>query len=159
MKFNILEIQKNEGAVLNFDDVSIPLAAFERNGELFSFPVPVVLSGNFTNIGSGTVRLRAQGEYTLRLRCARCLKEFDRKFPLRIEEMLKSEDAVHGMYDISESVFDTVLLSMDLRYLCKPDCKGLCSKCGADLNEEECGCARVEIDPRLSILNQLLEED
>ena len=73
--------------------------------------------------------------------------------------MLKSEDAVHGMYDISESVFDTVLLSMDLRYLCKPDCKGLCSKCGADLNEEECGCARVEIDPRLSILNQLLEED
>ena len=36
--------------------------------------------------------------------------------------------------------------------LCKEDCKGLCPKCGCDLNEKECSCTTKEIDPRWAVL-------
>ena len=42
--------------------------------------------------------------------------------------------------------------------LCREDCKGLCPKCGANLNRGECGCSRREIDPRLAVLQRILED-
>ena len=53
---------------------------------------------------------------------------------------------------------DCVVLDLDERLLCREDCKGLCDKCGADLNEGPCSC-KAEIDPRLAVLGQLLEND
>ena len=45
-----------------------------------------------------------------------------------------------------------------MRVLCSEDCKGLCPKCGRDLNEGECGCDLKEPDPRLAVLAQLLHD-
>jgi uncharacterized protein len=59
--------------------------------------------------------------------------------------------------DIDELLETNFILDMDSRYLCKEDCKGLCSRCGADLNEGSCSCTR-EKDPRLAVLEQLLDD-
>ena len=50
-----------------------------------------------------------------------------------------------------------LVLELPLRYLCKPDCKGLCCRCGKNLNDGPCGCQK-EIDPRLAALRQLLDK-
>ena len=42
--------------------------------------------------------------------------------------------------------------------LCRPDCRGLCAQCGADLNEGSCGCEAEATDPRLSALRAFLRE-
>jgi len=41
--------------------------------------------------------------------------------------------------------------------LCDEDCKGLCPKCGQDLNQGQCGCVTKEIDPRLAVLQKFLD--
>ena len=51
-----------------------------------------------------------------------------------------------------------LIMDMEMAVVCTEDCKGLCPKCGKDLNEGECGCNRKEVDPRLACLAALLEK-
>ena len=57
--------------------------------------------------------------------------------------------------DISKDVRDYMILSTPMKRLCKEDCKGLCAKCGVDLNEKECDCNDDEIDDRWNVLSEL----
>jgi uncharacterized protein len=50
---------------------------------------------------------------------------------------------------------EQLLLSLPMDIVCKPDCKGLCSVCGQDLNERDCGHDRTVPDPRWSALKNL----
>ena len=59
--------------------------------------------------------------------------------------------------DVSEIAVSAFVLDMEMKILCRPDCKGLCPKCGANLNDGDCGCSRREIDPRLAGLKKLLQ--
>lgn len=59
--------------------------------------------------------------------------------------------------DLNEVIWPGVLLELDTKFLCRPDCRGLCIHCGADLNEGSCGCKNDEIDPRLAGLADLLQ--
>ena len=49
-----------------------------------------------------------------------------------------------------------LILDMETSVLCQEDFRGLCPKCGKNLNEGDCGCDRREVDPRLSKLQELL---
>jgi len=57
--------------------------------------------------------------------------------------------------DVEPLMRERLVLAIPYAPLCKPDCKGLCSKCGANLNESECGCDRKVIDPRLAALKDI----
>ncbi|MBQ1415892.1 MAG: DUF177 domain-containing protein, partial [Selenomonas sp.] len=63
------------------------------------------------------------------------------------------------LLDIEDMVRDTLLAAQSLSNICKPDCKGLCPKCGHNLNEGDCGCDRFVPDPRMAALQQLLNKD
>lgn len=54
--------------------------------------------------------------------------------------------------DVEPLLRERLLLAIPYAPLCKPDCKGLCSQCGANLNDSECGCDRKVVDPRLAAL-------
>ena len=58
--------------------------------------------------------------------------------------------------DLNELVYSEVIVSLPMKHLCKDDCKGICVKCGKNLNEGRCDCPEKEIDPRLSALAELL---
>ena len=60
--------------------------------------------------------------------------------------------------DLDDIVRTVFVLNLDSKLLCKEDCKGICEKCGKNLNEGECGCPKREIDPRLSALADLLKD-
>ena len=59
--------------------------------------------------------------------------------------------------DLDEILTTAFVLNMDSKLLCRPDCKGLCCRCGKNLNDGPCGC-RPETDPRLAVLGQLLKD-
>lgn len=63
-----------------------------------------------------------------------------------------------GTADLEEIARDALILNFEPRLLCKDDCKGLCPKCGKDLNDGPCGCAE-DPDPRMAALRQLLEKE
>ena len=72
------------------------------------------------------------------------------------------ESSIHldcSRCDIFPRVHESVLLELPIRFLCREDCKGLCSVCGADLNEKDCGCPEKEPDPRWQGLKKLLRND
>ncbi|MFA7467076.1 MAG: DUF177 domain-containing protein [Desulfotomaculaceae bacterium] len=58
--------------------------------------------------------------------------------------------------DIAPEVTQTILVNLPMRFICRADCRGLCSVCGADLNNNQCQCTRDELDPRLAKLKDLL---
>lgn len=57
--------------------------------------------------------------------------------------------------DLTEIAREEILLALPQQFFCREDCKGLCEKCGADLNLKDCECGGEEIDPRWAALKNL----
>jgi uncharacterized protein len=95
--------------------------------------------------------------------CRRCLGALRIPFEIRVAEVYRPKGAVweegyvvhEGTIDLERMARDVVGLEMPLGPLCRPDCAGLCPRCGADLNEGPCGCPAGEGDPRWSALREL----
>jgi uncharacterized protein len=60
--------------------------------------------------------------------------------------------------DITDSVRQTLLLALPIKRLCHVECKGLCDRCGVNLNREKCSCAADDIDPRWETLKKLKQQ-
>ena len=121
---------------------------------------------------SGEVVVRGVVEGTLDQECRRCLDPV--KVPLREEvtfvfappDLLGGEDdgeirilaADASGVDLAEPIREEVVLAAPTYTLCSPDCRGLCPRCGADLNETTCECAVEEPDPRWDALRALKNE-
>ena len=126
-------------------------------------------SGKVTNIGGVLeLKVKASGKYSVP--CSRCLKELERDFEEEFSEILVSSDTADEStddavvftgheIDISEIIEANVYLFLPSVFLCREDCKGLCPKCGTDLNEKECTCADDEIDPRWEALKNFVIRD
>lgn len=96
--------------------------------------------------------------------CNRCLEEVEITFDFDLEELfaipLHGEDSAFvvgedGILDLAPLLREEIFLQTPNHILCKADCKGLCIKCGQNLNHGECGCDREEIDPRWASLATL----
>ncbi len=133
---------------------------------------PVQVKGGIVNMG-GYMRLDAGAVLTYDTCCARCLKPLSRSFEISLSrtaieqgklENTSEEEAddyieiVGGMLDLDSVIAEELLMSFPVREICSEECKGLCPKCGRNLNEGECSCEKKEIDPRLAVLAQLLED-
>jgi uncharacterized protein len=57
--------------------------------------------------------------------------------------------------DLVRLVEEFVFLDLPLKPVCRPDCKGLCPRCGVDRNQTACGCGAEVVDPRLAPLLDL----
>ena len=128
---------------------------------------PVVAKGTVKN-SAGVLLMHGMVETTLHGVCDRCAKPFLREvsYPLEavlVKELENEEDADEWVFllendcaDLDDIVRTAFVLNMDSRLLCREDCKGLCFRCGKDLNEGPCDC-QPEADPRLAVLKQLLK--
>jgi DUF177 domain-containing protein len=105
---------------------------------------------------------------SMRLSCARCLKTFERPFDVSVHELFMSGRADEGdeyplddegAIDIEPMMRDAVLLSMPFSPLCRPDCRGLCERCGGDRNLGECTCGPAPGDPRWEALDRIRFDD
>ena len=127
---------------------------------------PVQIEGSVTN-HAGALVLEGKASSLLDLVCDRCGKRYSREKVVELNCLLAAEleDEEHDeIYllegneaDLGEVAGTAFILAMDTKNLCSDNCKGLCAKCGADLNNGPCGC-RPEVDPRLAALAQLLDD-
>lgn len=65
----------------------------------------------------------------------------------------------NGSLKLDEYILEQVAVSLPIKILCKDDCKGLCPKCGVDLNKKDCNCIHEDIDPRLEKLKNFFPKD
>ena len=94
--------------------------------------------------------------------CARCLKPFESAFRVEVQELFRpggpeSDEEYpidEGVLDLEPLIRDNVVPAMPFAPLCRPDCLGLCARCGGDRNLGECSCAEAT-DPRWSALSAL----
>lgn len=131
------------------------------------FQGTLVAEGALENTGGG---FRVSGEIrgTRLFVCDRCLAEVEaqERYPFT-EDFHREGDADdldanalgEDGIDLAPIVRDVVIAALPIRNLCRPDCKGLCPKCGADLNQDDCGCDREVVDPRLAALKDLLMKE
>ncbi len=61
--------------------------------------------------------------------------------------------------DLADDVRQTVLLSIPLKLLCRKECRGLCPRCGKDLNSGPCGCPAGETDTRWDGLRDFFQKE
>ena len=129
---------------------------------------PVMASGIVRNT-AGVLMMKGSIQTRLYGVCDRCASEFERDIEFPIDVVLVTELANEdnedewvfplegdsaNLEDIVRTVF---VLNLDSKLLCEPDCKGLCCKCGTNLNHGPCNCQK-ELDPRFAALRQLLEK-
>ena len=163
MLVELKKIFENEGNVLPLE-AEIDLSDVKQRGESL-FKTPVSVRGEVAN-HLGIVTLKATARFTYCAPCDRCAEQVEREFETPVEHSLvvslNNDDnddflVVENMkLDVDELIRSDVLLSLPTKYLCKEDCKGLCSHCGANLNLGACSCAK-EVDPRLSALLELMD--
>ena len=101
--------------------------------------------------------------------CDRCASPFDREINLPINvvlvtEMANEENEDEWVFplegdsaDLDDIVRTVFVLNLDSKLLCNEDCRGLCHRCGKNLNDGPCNCQK-ELDPRFAALKQLLEK-
>ena len=117
---------------------------------------------------AGALVLEGTARSELDLVCARCGRAFSREKAVALDSLVAQEledeenDDIllldGAVLDLDEAVSTAFILAMDTKNLCSDDCKGLCAKCGANLNLGPCGC-KPDVDPRLAALAQLLDEE
>ena len=88
------------------------------------------------------------------LRCGRCLKTFKR--PIVVDQFVVHQElAGEDFVDLTDSIREDILLQLPQRALCQENCRGLCVRCGADLNESACQCKAESGDLRWHALDQI----
>ncbi|HEY5596624.1 MAG TPA: DUF177 domain-containing protein [Candidatus Bipolaricaulota bacterium] len=169
MKLDLKSLRARKG-------VSVPFSGhFALKGSDFFEPVhirsPLYAEGVATMHAENVVFVDVKLELELDRVCSRCLTPIPARIALEEELALRGTDEPETLpddfsYAVGESeieldpIFLSLLLSQfDLKPLCKPDCKGICSSCGKDLNRFACSCSHAgQKDPRWKHLSELLKE-
>ncbi len=164
MIIDLKSIFVNDNASLPVDYL-LDMSNFEYAGQ-FPLKNAVRLVGTITNKAS-LVRLCAKIVFEYCAPCDRCSKPTTACLEVEEDKILatsiEGEDSdtillVPDMkLDLDELIYSETVVNLPMKHLCKADCKGVCSKCGKDLNKGKCDCPEKEIDPRLAVLAQLLD--
>lgn len=135
-----------------------------------SYPVsePVLAQGTVRNT-AGVLLMKGSITTTIHGVCDRCAEDFHRKidFPIDVvlvTELSNEENEDEWVFplegdsaDLDDIVRTVFVLNLDSKLLCRDDCKGICHRCGKNLNDGPCQCEK-ELDPRFAALKQLLQK-
>lgn len=166
MRLNLGSIIHTPGGVVPFR-FFMDLSWMEHGGQ-HPASEPVLAEGSVVN-KAGVLLLEAELSTNLHCVCDRCAAAFERSYSQKVKAVLVSQlqheenedDWVFLLQgeeaDLEEIMNTAFVLNLDSKLLCRPDCRGLCPKCGKNLNEGPCSCKK-ELDPRLAVLGQLLKD-
>ena len=174
-----LEQIKEDGLTLEIEKSveTFPiLTEMIANGEC-EFAAPLRTALRALRIGD-LVEIDGDIETSVRLPCSRCLQPFETplKSSFTLTYMQQAADVMEDTepqevelsaedmgivyfqgekINLKDTIQEQVVMAFPLRALCKQDCKGLCPKCGADLNEDPCDCDRRSSPGKFAVLENL----
>jgi uncharacterized protein len=171
-----LNLRRIRAAQERFEKAYAP-DVFGREQDGFTVAEPVVLVFDIHK-DKDQFRLVGRMQTTIELPCGRCLEPFawpvDSVFDLRYQphsantgegEVEVEEDDLttafyeHDEIDLGHLMREQMYLALPMKPLCRPDCRGLCPTCGANLNQAQCACKNEWEDPRLAVLKKLKAEN
>jgi uncharacterized protein len=152
-----------EGPVAIADQIAPDAPLVAATG--LALAAPLAVSGRLSTAGEGKFYWQATLQTVIRAECRRCLALVDVPIAASLGLVFVSEEEAEGdedcyvvprrahVLDLSEAVREELILAAPQFVECRRDCRGLCPRCGADLNAEPCGCA-PEVDPRWEALTK-----
>ena len=168
MIFDITPILNGETDKMDFAFGYLP----EKDGiveALFpdiAFEAPADVKGYVKN-RAGYMYIHADVSLRFGTQCARCAEPVDGEMNFSFEKDIANggvdEDNDDYIFvknqkiDLAEPLEEELLLVLPAKTLCRDDCRGLCPKCGKNLNLGDCDCERSQGDPRLAVLKTLLK--
>ena len=136
------------------------------------FAEPLCAKGSIVN-NAGYMRMELTLSIHYVAQCARCLCDVPGDFSFTLEKTVVPQGMLantsesdaddyaivyDGFLDMDEELLELLELEFPSKILCSDSCRGLCAKCGKNLNDGDCGCTHKEIDPRMEPLRKLLLE-
>lgn len=124
------------------------------------------------NVGDRKLELEGKAKLSLVIPCDRCLDpvevplEFDivRTLDLNESEEERAEELDEQPYlsgynlDVDQLVCDELILNLPMKVLCSENCKGICNRCGTNLNHETCDCDTRSMDPRMAVIQDIFKQ-
>lgn len=127
--------------------------------------VPFVM--HLKNTNRKCFQLTMETSLTLLIPCGRCLADVDHEMNIRVNreidmnESENPEDSEELFFisdnklDVEALLYNEILVNLPMKVLCSENCKGICNRCGANLNSQTCDCDRTELDPRMSKIRDI----
>ncbi len=134
MRLNIDRIPP-EGAEI---EENITAGDLELDVQEMSLKEPLRAKARVSRI-TNAVHVDLELKGSLYLTCTRCLNEFRQSLDKRMKLDYVVDAGQHEL-DLDPDIREELILGFQIKNLCKPDCKGLCIKCGTNLNEGKCTC-------------------
>lgn len=173
MTLDLARLEQERGSVHIYEEVPPDAPLFE-DADL-NLGSPLTVDVTVSVLPSGEVVVRGGFSGTLSRKCRRCVdpvevpleEEVDLLYVPEDELMPEEEeekegvrrfDLASGKLELGEAIREEAILAAPLYVECDPDCKGLCPKCGTNLNEEDCDCTLEEPDPRWDALRAINTE-
>lgn len=152
-------------APLEMDEMEVGAERFALAGKS-----PVALS--ITHLGGRMVQIEGSCEVSAKIPCGRCLEEVETSFSVRFSRKAEVKRAGEGRngeadeelfivgteLDVEQLIHHELLAQWPLRVLCREDCKGICSRCGMNLNYHTCGCSQESLDPRMAVARDIFNQ-
>lgn len=168
MFINLTDVLTSEDKVITMQ-ADADMAQVAINGETYQIEEKSPVRFTFTNIGKNKALIEGEAEFVFAMNCDRCLKPVERKMTLRFsrsiylrdgDEILSEEEGELGFMEgyqlnVEDLLNNEIMINWPMKVLCKPDCKGICPKCGKDLNTGECGCDTFVPDPRMAVIKDI----
>lgn len=137
----------SESGTLYNDEIK--LESFTNNGDELKFLKPISFAGELKK-SEDFIEVNGKINLEYLVSCHLCGKEFSREDSIDIFEIYRrepTEDEYLLAGDeiiLDDMIMDNLRLNLPVRFLCKEDCKGVCTKCGKNLNDGECECIPEE---------------
>ncbi len=166
MKVDISDITRVNGASLALSFLEDKIVGMQLM-DGYKISKPISFNGNLTNM-NGILELDGRLETGYKVRCFRCLGEIERQLAIEVFESIvngKSEidelDAytyTGNFLELDKIIEDNIILNFPMRQVCTQDCKGLCQKCGANLNEGPCSCNEDSVNLQMESLKDFFDK-
>jgi len=148
----------------------------ELAAERIAFREPVHVTVTVTRMQED-VLARGEARTSAVAECSRCLEEVAVELRGEFEALFVPETGAYGQrmgrrdfewgdqrvnfysemtVDLTDEIRQCVLLELPMKPLCRPDCAGLCPRCGANLNEGPCSCEPEDDAGPWAILRKLI---
>ena len=138
-----------------------------KDSEDIKISSPIKLLGTLSNLNA-VISLDGNLTCEVNLLCSRCLEDFKYLIDIEIHEKFTSNQEVEDddinffegdSIDLTNIIENNIVMALPVKKLCREECKGLCHKCGANLNHSECKCGNDNVDPRMAKLKELFSTD
>lgn len=121
------------------------------------------------NIGKRRFLLETVIDITLSIPCDRCLADVKHSMNIKVNKEIDMNESQSDRVDLLDEqfyiednaldleklVYNEILVNLPMKVLCSENCKGICNRCGANLNSQQCDCDTTELDPRMSKIRDI----